>query len=333
MNFKKVFCLFSFLPLSANLRSENVMIKSNNSFFETKCQGLVESISDFNNSKFDFEFSFKCSNDSYNLYSLSEENQYKGYFIIHNLNKIVTVYKGDYKPKINDDISLLSPIFANGQKCIDNEISSNDEFNLASTISYNPPTVNEDLYVSSYDSFVSEQKIKDCPTYYNPTDFWCVPTASAMLISFYDRYTNLNNLIDGLLPLNYEDNKPYIFNLISTLAGKYMNTNSYGTDFKNQNSGLNKYFEDKGYGNYKARTSTDFDAYSQMINKYTQPSIVWIPIMKDNKLLSHAVLGVGSATIRESGRYFICHYGEENHNLGDYYLPKEKFSNFTYLGC
>lgn len=78
------------------------------------------------------------------------------------------MYVGSDAPLI-DNISLLSPIFADG-----GDIENENNENLISTIStnssfYETPTLITDLYTSSYNS--SEQKITGCPFYFNPNGY------------------------------------------------------------------------------------------------------------------------------------------------------------------
>lgn len=322
---------FCFISLSCTSISNNLNIYSTSVNPNNKFSYLKESISSWNDSNCYLDFSFTYENSKFYLYSLTKNDDYKGYFITDNSYNVKTMYVGNVKAS-NENIESLSPIFSNNVEIIDesNNIDTN-AISLASSY-YEPPTLNADLYTSYSGSFGNEQKITDCPTYFNPTSYMCIPTACAMLLSFLDRYSNLNNLYSGLLPLDHDDNKTLVDNFIKNLANKYLGTTSKGTKLNNETIGLDKYLKEKGYGNYGAYFIYSFDRYSEFINKFEQPVIVSITLEGKPQDQGHSVLGIGAATVRYSGRFIVCHYGERSTGLGDYYVSSDYFYNFTYIG-
>lgn len=323
MKLKSFICSFSFLTLGFNTTNYSLNTVNPNLMYKS----LKESIALWNDTNCSLDFSFNYKDNNYKLYSLEKENYYKGYFVVNSLGKVVTIYVGEKRIEDYSNLSSISPLFSEGESYLQEQSNSNIVSTVSNQTLLIPPTLNVDIYASSYSSFNSEQLLKDCPTYFNPNGYMCSPTAGAMLISFYDRYSNLNNLYDGLLDLDQGQDNLRVQQLIHLLA-VYMGTISSGTTPSGRENGLTNYLKDKGYSSYRADTVEDYTLYSTLINKYNVPSIVRVEF--DSVI--HAVLGIGTASIKDVGNYFICHYGEYNHNLGDYYLPKSYFKGATYIG-
>lgn len=282
---------------------------------------------------------FHYSGNKYSLYEMTNvDGDYEGYFIADKTDTVISAYKGQERPNLNEPESL-SPIFTSltgdSSECSDYSVLavSNDD-----PMSYETPQLNVDLYTSHYDSFSSAQYLTNCPTYYNysygPVDNGCAPTAGTMLVSFYDRYSNLTNLIDGLLPLEHSDNKKAVDKVIVEMA-KYMKTSTEdGTSRANELLGLTSYFADKGYSNYKARCSTTFNDYATLINSKKNPAMLSITCIDSNgKEKGHAVLGIGVANVRYSGNFMITHYDWYKENEGDYYVSSKYFRAVIYMGA
>ncbi len=329
MKHKIMLYSFCFISLSCSSITSNINVYSVVNDPNNKFSYLKESISDRNDSNCYLDFSFEFNNLNYKLYSLSKGDEYKGYFIINNFNKVETMYVGSLEPQ-NNDISSLSPIFANGEKTIE---ESNNEISLidSTTSFHEPPKLITDLYESYYGSFSNEQKITGCPTYFNPTGYMCTATTFAMLVSFYDRYSYLSNLYWGLLPLNHDDDTSTVDNFIKKLANDYFKTTPTGTLYKNIKDGINNYFVDRGHGGYECYQMYGYDNYSQFINKYKQPVAVSISLAGDTDY-GHSILGIGCASNINGDKFIVCHYGERNLKLGDYYVSNEYFKWFYYIG-
>ncbi len=272
---------------------------------------------------------FTFNGKSYSLAYVSEDDAYKGYLILDSDNTLCTYYVGEAKPDLAN-LASLSPIFSSDDIDTTDKIlhstSTADEFHAT-------PTLNEDLYTSHYDSYSSSQYLTSCPFYYNysygPVKNGCAPTTGAMLISFYDRYSSMTNLVNGLLPLEHSDNKEAVDSLIIEVADYMKTDTTNGATLSNEMSGLNQYFSDAGYSNYRAYYLDTFAEYVSFIN--TKKSPCFLRVKTENNV-GHAVLGIGVANLRYSGNFMITHYDWKTSNTGDYYVNESKFVGFIYMG-
>lgn len=263
--------------------------------------------------------------DLYFYYVYNSSSQFQGYVTVSD-DKIKTMRVFDKEPNINNIVSRydFSMILENSS-----EASTSNEIVM--------PKVSDDLYTSHYDSFSSMQYLLNCPFYYNypygPVKNGCVPTAAGMLVSFYDRYSDMSNLIDGILPLNHEKDKESVDKLIYDLSN-YMYTSKKGTILINGKYGLTNYFLQNGYYMYQANFNYDFNFYAKIINYYHNPAIVnlkYINLDDSDSNYMHAVLGVGVANLKYSGNFVICHYGDYDENHGDFYVSEDYFYNSMYI--
>ncbi len=295
----------------------------NNAFKEIKNQ-----ISVWDNSNYKFYNSFIKNDEVYKIYKVSDNNVNKGYFIFNN-DKLITFYVGNYEDSILNEYEKLSPIFGEGE-LIEDEISL---ISNSTTQYHNPPKLNVNLYKTESSSMHSEQLIKDCPYYYDSPYITisngCAPITGAMLVSFYDRYSDLTNLVNGELPLNHGDDILHVNELIYTLSN-LMNHDDTGTEIKNAIKGIETYFSIKGYSKYKMNYLNSYDEYSYFIRNYKNPTYLRIDV--PNSDIKHAVLGIGCANLRETGRYMVTHYGWASGNKGDYYVTEDLFLGAFYLG-
>lgn len=327
--------LLSILSVVTTFGETTNTVKISKSFKEV-AKELVKS----EESDYSFVNDFYFSGSQYSVYQITDgDGNYSGYFVTDSEQKVLSAYKGTKYPDVNN-LESLSPIFAKGTDAIDFDdsyvsaktASDTDTIEIADT-----PELNVDLYTSHYDSFSSYQYLTDCPSYYNysygPVEQGCAPTSATMLISFYDRYSNMTNLIDGLLPLEHSDNKKAVDKVIVEMA-KYMKTDSVsGTSYLNEVKGLTQYLSDKGYGKYGASLLINFTEYATFINTKHNPAMLSIECIKSNgKSVGHSVLGIGVANVRYSGNFMITHYGWKDENEGDYYVSSLFFVCSIYVG-
>ena len=303
-------------------------------FLESKFDDARKVVESWENSNFNYSFKFKNNEKYYNVFKVEEKNESKGHFVLNEKGELESFYVGDSSKLDYSDKSALSPIFSNDCDDIGEEETSTINNNLTLV----PPVLNTDLYRTSSSSFHSEQLIINCPYYYNepngPVKNGCSPTAAAMMISFYNKYSDLDNLLDQQLPLNHEENRNGVDNLIKELA-KLMRTDpEKGTPHNQITAGYNKYLYSRGYASYEARASYSFDDYSYLINTFNCPAHLSIYTASgyENKDQMHSVLGVDTANIRDSGRFMITHYGVENDYKGNYYVAEKYFIRFCYIG-
>ncbi len=328
--------LLSILSVVTAFGETTNTVKVSKSFKEV-AKELVKS----EKSDYSFVNNFYFSGNQYSVYQLTDgDGNYSGHFVTDSEQKVLSAYKGTEYPDV-DDLESLSPIFAKGTEAIgidDSYVNINAVSDTSSSTIHDTPELNVDLYTSHYDSFSSYQYLTDCPSYYNysygPVEQGCAPTSATMLISFYDRYSNMTNLIDGLLPLEHSDNKKAVDKVIVEMA-KYMKTSTKsGTTRANQVSGLTNYLADKGYSNYCAYYLTTFNEYAQVINSKHNPAMLSIKCIEDDgsDAGGHSVLGIGTANVRYSGNFMITHYDWYNERTGDYYVASQYFEASIYIG-
>ena len=284
------------------------------------------SYGNLSNEKFSFNFEY-CGKD-YQIQYNYNDSKYIGFNLVDSNGEILTIYEGEFFPTKEDDISYFSPIFSD-DNCL---IEGIEEINrVKRDIVYSLPYVSEEYYSVVYDSYSTYYLIKNCPFYYSDifdgVENFCVPTSAAMLISFYDRNTDMTNLIDGLLPLNHYDDRSRVDNLIFKLAD-LMGWNSSGVYIGFMIYGLNMYFIDAGY-NYTAYSTSDFMDYKEIISTFRNPAIVWLK--NPGERIFHAVLGVGRSNIYNSGQFIATHYNISNNNLGTYYVNSSLMFSATYM--
>lgn len=316
-----------------------ILINTNKSFaIEEKINNSLNSItqinSDLRGSNLNLKNQFALNNKNFKVFTIEKNKQNKGFFIVKD-GTLESFYIGDFDESELNNLENLSPIFSRDVSPIMSEITTTANINSSS--SFIPITLTIDNYQYTSMSTIRSQIINNCPFYYNypygPVDGGCVPTSGAMLLSFYDRYSILTNLIDGTLPLNHEDNKTAVDSLINQLA-VLMNTTKTGTDINNEKSGLRQYIKQRGYNNTYTLSHTTFKDYENFINSWHQPTLLGVISVSSNKASAHAVLGVGSAQINNGTNlesYMITHYNVKNSFTGDYYVKSNYFDDSIFL--
>lgn len=290
---------------------------------------------DESSTDFSLPFSFQYENSAFSLYNIYDQEEYAGYVIIDDQENIVTFYQGPSLPDMEHPESL-SPVF-NHESVPEIEATMSFTASTNTTIR-NTPSLNQNLFSSHYDSFSSSNYLIDCPSYYTasygPVENGCGPTTGAMLVSFFDRYTDMTNLVSGLLPLEHSDNKAAVDELIITLAD-YMNTDSVnGTYYWDAMDGLTAYFDDRGYSQFGAFYLDNYADYSTLIISHHNPAYLRIRCINDNgeDIGRHAVLGIGVATLRYFGNFMITHYDWYGERTGNYYVSEDYFVGAIYMG-
>ncbi len=328
MKIKLLITIINMIIVPSNIHCFNnsINITRRNNF-----DNLLKSIPYWENSNYCECYTFNFKNSAYKVYEVTKNDNFKGFFILNENNKLETFYVGDDRPANYTDLASLSPLFSNSGTIYENSYETN-ETSLSSYSFHSTPELNCNLFQSYYNSNYSENIVTGCPTYFNPNDYFCAPTAGAMLMSFYDRYSNLTNLVNGLLPLEQDENNVAVNQLINELA-IIMNTTEDGTIWQWQQYGLNLYLENKGY-EYQSFKLTNYLSYSSFNSSCKQPTLLNIAFNNDseNEVIQHAVLGIGVASVRNSGDFIVSHYGERDYKLGNYYIPSDYFVNAFYIG-
>ena len=331
---------------------------------------IFNSINEMKKTIYRFENYFKCINlgkKECTVYKLfGNENKYEGYIIIDEDLNVLTMYFGEYEPVITNENKYIIDNFdfvtydeyskALKEKEEYEKNNQNDlNFKKGSyikkknlNIKKDFPCERSDLKIWELSSFHFRQVLTQVPEYYNfpygPVDEGCAPTAGAMLIAYYDMHSNLKNLVDGDMPLMHGDNKQKVDDLIIKLASKdYMSTNLVkikingveetvnGTPQDYIVSGLTKYLNDRGYGNYVAREisrTVDYDDFCYLIGQRSNPFLLRAIKYNEKKKNEekeekrydgHRVLCHGYSRIRYSGDFAITRFNHTD-KKGDYYL-------------
>ncbi len=322
--------VISSLIVCLQLITQNIMvINKDASKVNETFHSIAMQMTTWQNSSYELKTIFLLNNKNYETYVVHNELDNNGYFILKN-GKLISFYVGNFDIENLNNIESLSPIF-NSKNNYETNINY-EQLVSAVSVSCSPPTLITDNYQYTSISNYRAQIINNCPYYYNypygPVNMGCVPTSAAMLISFYDRYTNLTNLINGVLPLNHEDNKTLIDNFINLLAILMDTSTLTGTTLVDEKTGLNTYFNSMGYGQYKACQNYSFSEYENFIRNYHQPTLLGITTEYGN---GHAVLGVGSAQIQNTGNFMITHYDDYESCSGDYYVAEDYFLDSVYM--
>ncbi|MFA6586936.1 MAG: C39 family peptidase [Bacilli bacterium] len=277
-----------------------------------------------------FSFTGKAGKkeELFSVYGADES--YKGFFTMKEDSTTDVLYEGDIKASKFSDISFL---FSSGEDSIDDVPSNqqepakkNQRIKYASS-SFGSFLCTPNLIVYETYSQSSSRYLTQCPEYYNTVvTLGCAPTVGAMLVSFYDRYSNYNDLYDGTLPLVHNEGDTAISGLIRTLAG-YMKTDpNSGTHYGMAKIGIDSYFADHGCPEAKVTSSESFSDYQDFILASENPVYVHID--------GHAILGIGFAAIRgynnSINNYMITHY-DWTKRPGNYYVPASEMGSFFYI--
>lgn len=303
--------------------------------YENKIYEIFGVIKNRNNARFEKNenLNIKLNDKNFEVYDIYDSSKFLGDILFDDNKNIQSIYVGEEKLNKNVDLSLISPIFSNEEVFYQSEEGMNYYSHVGEVID-----INEDLYETDSNSGASTQTIINCPSYYNysygPINNGCSPTAGTMLLSFFDRYSNLNNLINGLLPLEHSNNKTAVDNVIIELAND-MHTNMYGfngTLWNNIAGGLYSYIHRKGYTYLDTYRSMDYTDYSYLINTAHNPSILNISTVNDDGSIGyHSTLGIGTGTFRYSGQFMATHYDWIS-RPGTYYVSKNYFDSCVYIG-
>ena len=327
---KTILSLIIFLPTSFSLSNEvtSSFAPKINIYAQNK---VKETSTDINE---DNSFSITSNGEKYFVSLIFSENNYKGFKVLDANNRVISLYIGSYKPNKNSSLDSLSPYFGNGTPITAKQQELINKYSLTNTQYYDFPYVNEKLYEKTFDNYSTYHLLKNAPEYYQyPVMAYnngCVIASSAMLISFYDRNTNLTNLVDGLLPLNHYDDVESVNILGDELAERFGWTLENGVFLGTAVGEITKYFSEKGYFRYTCFTSNDFAFFRNVITEYRNPAIVWLDT---NSELYHAVLAFGWASIYNVGVMIATHYTWPTMHTGTYYVNSDLFYTGVYIGA
>lgn len=261
------------------------------------------------------------------IYLVTNNNENVGFFSIDHNDKITIAHEGEITNK-NQILEWYTG------STYDDTILTKTTNAVSNIEHYLLPTVPDSLYVTSSDSFVSMQKIEGTPHYYNEpygvVENGCAPTSAAMLLSFYDRYTSMTNLIDGVLPLDHSENKTLVDQYIVELA-ELMNTDSIrGTSLAELTLALDDVFDSKNY-NFGGILSYSYSDYSKCINTYHNPALVTLMVSSEmTGGLMHTTLGIGTENVRYVGNMIVARSGDYE-SPSDTYITTDRFHSVIYV--
>ena len=277
-------------------------------------------------SDFTLTYSFQKESITFQLFSVKQNCKTLGYFIL-NGSVVSLVYKSNHIPE-KDEIGEI-PLLSAGNNANSISIYSSQD-NQPSFSSFSYICKPSSLVVSDSSSQSFAVYLENVPEYYNEAvKNGCSPTTGAMLISFYDRYSQYTDLYKGLLPLKHDDN-PVSVNAFIKIMASYMKTDEEGTYSNLAVSGLNRYFNDHGCQGFKISTNNTFDDYLNYFRCSNNPVFV--------NIAGHSILGIGYAQLRTYypngsqgiSNYMITHYDWRSIQ-GSYYVLGNELKEFYYI--
>ena len=289
----------------------------------------------------DFAFSYSSRNENRISvhYLYDADHNYVGYYLLNSENTITALYHGTDIPKGFDDLpDLLTKPTIKREETISNfsVAATTTKVNQKKLLCYPSSLFKSEVYSQSALRYISQ-----CPEYFNDVQGYenraCSAVSAAMLISFYDRYSNFD-LVSGLLPLKQDDNISGVHKLVKELIVDRHTSPENGTTFSNELSGLRTYLDNHNGSSIKIETATGFSSYQDWILNSCNPVLASFAWVDDNgKTQGHAVLGTGFATIRNGSsteNYYRVHFDSSTHSdTGEYVLSNTEYqmNYFRYL--
>lgn len=290
---------------------------------------LKDCIRSWNNSSLDFEFTLKDNQTS--IFSVRNDTKINGYIVMDQSTKdFRSFYEGKYFPSKEEfETMFLKKSYNNPENQLK---TSNRRLRLANKSSDNYSYICNPSNLCSIDSSSQAYSriINNCPEYYNEVVVnGCTPTSAAMLISFYDNYSQYD-FYPGILPLKHDDNKEAVKKLIIELAEDRLTDYEDGTRRDMAVKGLTDFLHNHSPISTAVRTSTKYQDYVNFVMHSNNPAIVHIN--------GHAILGVGYAKLRKYNSnggqyiqdYIVSHYDWRN-RPGDYYVVSDEFEQRTFI--
>ncbi len=263
-----------------------------------------------------------------NMYKISKDDHIVGYLVKDASNHEITSFcETNSVPTLQETMEFV----ANQQQ----ETKDAYAISIVNTYDYsklsyvcNPTQL---LSVESSSQAYSRY-LKDCPEYYNEyVTNGCTPTAAAMLISFYDRYSSYD-LYSGTLPLIHDDNQSGdVAKLVNELAvDMKTNVGQSGTNRTKGRTGLKSYLNRHNGGQLNVKNSSSYEDYKNYIMYSNNPAIVHIS--------GHSILGIGYARLRKYNSdgsqyiadYIVSHYDWRS-RPGNYYVISNEFEEMTFI--
>ena len=302
--------------------------KSADSFRQKNFTVLKDFISSWSNSTLNYEF---ASEDNSNmLYSVRDHNEINGYVVMDSSSKTFrSFYEGKYLPTKSEFSSRLNDGGDSSEQL--KSTGTNSKMHFANKSVSNYSFICNPDYLCSIESSSQAYSliISNCPEYYNEiVNNGCTPTSAAMLIAFYDRYSDYSFYPESL-PLKHDDNKAAVSKVITELA-QYRKTNDAGTLRTDAVTGLSSFLKKYCSTSTNVRTTTKFDDYRNFVAESNNPAIVHIN--------QHAILGIGYAKLRKYNpngsqyiqNYIVSHYDWRS-RPGNYYVESDQFEQRTFI--
>ncbi len=290
-------------------------------------QAVEDLIPSWKDSTLNFAYTY-FDKTTKNMYEISKDNQTVGYVIKDAVSHEITSFcETDSVPTLHETMEFVAN---QRQETKDVYAISTANTYDYSRLSYvcNPTQ----LCCIESSSQAYSRYLKDCPEYYNEyVTNGCTPTAAAMLISFYDRYSSYD-LYSGTLPLAHDDNQSGdVANLVNELAvDMQTNAGQSGTNRTKGRTGLKSYLNRHNGGSLDVKNSSSYEDYKNYIMYSNNPAIVHIS--------GHSILGIGYARLRKYNSdgsqyiadYIVSHYDWRS-RPGNYYVISSEFEEMTFI--
>lgn len=330
---KKSVMMFAFLPLIFSVAEP---IRQKGVPFDNHLLSVrkLSNLTNLTKEKIAFAFPSDSASTEKLYYLYNEKNEYEGYYLLNSDNIITMVYNGSFRPKCKSDLSYLP---SRVSKCEEKRrmVQSAQKASVSPNKLLCNPTY---LFKSEIYSQSAQRYIMNCPEYFNDVPGYynmaCAAVSGARMISFYDRYSSYD-LVDGLLPLNQEDNENAVHNLAKELITEMKTSPTGATSLFNEQQGLKSYLNKHNGSSIRVNSNSGFEAYQDWILSSNNP--VLLNFLRSDGQMGHAVLGIGFASIRNGNsrqNYYIVHYNSPDHSQkGNYIFNDANYymNNYLYL--
>ncbi len=316
------FHLFTIKPREKEIISQSLLPSVR---FLSQTQNLIKE-----EKKFCLQTSKGSLEEVYYLYD--SNSKYAGYYLVDSNGIITTIYHGSFMPKCQADLSDLP--YHDSNKATPSAVTTSMSAFSSSNLVCHP----DYLFESKIYSQSAQRYITKCPEYFNDVPGYyniaCSAVSGARLVSFYDRYSSYD-LVNGLLPLNQEDNESAVHNLVKELISERKTSPTEGTYLTNEKSGLQSYLNNHNGSTIKVNSGTGFSSYQDWILTSSNP--VLLDFRRNDGKRGHTVLGIGFSIIRSGStrqNYYMVNYNAADHSKqGDYIFNDSNYymGRFLYL--
>ena len=265
------------------------------------------------------------------LFKTYLNNKYTGYFILDNNYELLISHVDslDYYQDV-EDYYYLTDIFTISKDR--KEITSKSNVKIRNIINKSSSYLDDVSLADTYDnvlktyssSYGSSMYIEGVPSYYNSPDEkyvvfpggGCVPTAAAMLLSFYDRNCSyFSSLYTPDLPLNHDEDVDRVNSVIKELGNDMLINSEGGVPDNRTVTGISTYLIEHGKQAFKA------DYYCSQTA---------------NAMDSNDVIGLSSSFIARKNIALLgidSNYSSNKQFVEDHVVVLTGYGNYQYVGA